>query len=104
MVASKSGIIVGRNAGHVNTPIASYKPKGDLRKGKNPRTQKKFVKSLIREVTGFAPYERRVLELLKNSKDKRARKVSKKRLGTFGRAKAKVEELSNIIAESRRAH
>ena len=51
----------------------------------------------------LAPYERRVIELLRNSKDKRARKLAKKRLGTFGRAKAKVECLQNIIAESRRA-
>lgn len=42
------------------------------------------------------------MELIKNSKDKRARKLAKKRLGTFGRAKKKVDELSNVIAESRR--
>jgi large subunit ribosomal protein L36e len=35
---------------------------------------------LIREVVGFAPYERRVMELLKNSKDKRARKLAKRRV------------------------
>ncbi|CAG8501603.1 10659_t:CDS:2 [Paraglomus occultum] len=64
----------------------------------------KFVRDIVREVAGFAPYERRVMELLKNSKDKRARKLAKKRLGTFTRAKRKVEELSTIIAESRRAH
>jgi len=51
----------------------------------------------------LAPYERRVIELIRNSKDKRARKLAKKRLGTFGRAKAKVEEMSKIIAEARRA-
>jgi large subunit ribosomal protein L36e len=51
----------------------------------------------------LAPYERRVIELLRNSKDKRARKLAKKRLGTFGRAKAKVDELQRVIAESRRA-
>ena len=51
----------------------------------------------------LAPYERRVIELLRNSKDKRARKLAKKRLGTFGRAKAKVDELQGVIAESRRA-
>ena len=33
----------------------------------------------------------------------RARKLAKKRLGTFGRAKAKVDELTRVIAESRRA-
>lgn len=49
-----------------------------------------------------APYERRVIELLRNSKDKRARKLAKKRLGTFGRAKRKVDEMTKVIAESRR--
>lgn len=73
----------------------------------------------------LAPYERRVIELLRNSKDKRARKLAKKRvryhpdlhflparpsqltlipqLGTFGRAKKKVDELQRVIAEARRA-
>ena len=40
----------------------------------------KFVRDLVREVVGFSPYEKRVMELLKNSKDKRARKVAKKRV------------------------
>lgn len=31
----------------------------------------------------LAPYERRVIELLRNSKDKRARKLAKKRVRTF---------------------
>lgn len=46
------------------------------------RTTKRvtFIRSLIREVVGFAPYERRIMELLKNSKDKRARKVAKRRV------------------------
>jgi large subunit ribosomal protein L36e len=59
----------------------------------------------IADIMGFslAPYERRVIELLRNSKDKRARKLAKKRLGTFGRAKRKVDELQRVIAESRRA-
>jgi len=68
--------------------------------GQSKRT--KFVRELIREVTGFAPYERRVMELLKNSKDKRAKKLAKKRLGTLRRANFKVNELSTVIAEQRR--
>ncbi|CAJ0747742.1 14843_t:CDS:2 [Entrophospora sp. SA101] len=84
----KSGLFIGLNKGHKVTP-REYRPKPSRRKGKISN-KTKFVKDLIREVVGYAPYEKRVMELLKNSKDKRARK--------------KVEELSNIIAESRRAH
>lgn len=88
-----------------------------------------FVRDVVKEVSGLAPYERRVIELLRNSKDKRARKLAKRRvshtissdfssvildyeeyslthlqqLGTFGRAKRKVDEMTKVIAESRRA-
>lgn len=40
----------------------------------------KFVRDLIREVTGHAPYEKRAMELLKVSKDKRALKFLKRRV------------------------
>lgn len=43
-----------------------------------------FVRDIIKEVAGLAPYERRVIELLRNSKDKRARKLAKKRVSTDG--------------------
>jgi large subunit ribosomal protein L36e len=61
-----------------------------------------FVREIVKEVSGYvfaflmpvyleldsnllcvnslAPYERRVIELLRNSKDKRARKLAKKRV------------------------
>lgn len=84
---------------------------------------------MIREVCGFAPYERRAMELLKVSKDKRALKFIKKRVGagrgarargpgsppprlsalparqvgTHIRAKRKREELSNVLAAMRKA-
>lgn len=41
-----------------------------------------FVRDIVKEVAGLAPYERRVIELLRNSKDKRARKLAKKRVST----------------------
>ncbi|RCI02310.1 60S ribosomal protein L36, partial [Rhizopus stolonifer] len=59
--------------------------------------------SIVREVAGFAPYERRLMELIKNSKDKRAKKLCKAKVGTFLRAKKKIEELQTVIAASRRA-
>ena len=62
----------------------------------------KVIREVIREVTGFAPYERRALELLKVGKDKRARKFTKRRLGTMLRAKRKIEELTNVLMAQRR--
>jgi hypothetical protein len=45
--------------------------------------KKLFVKNVIREVAGFSPYEKRVMELLRNSKDKKARKLTKKRVSVW---------------------
>ena len=60
-----------------------------------------FVRSLIREVAGFAPYEKRITELLKVGKDKRALKVAKRKLGTHKRAKKKREEMANVVRKMR---
>lgn len=95
------GIAVGINKGHKVTP-REVAPRVSYRKGaKSQRAT--FVRSLVREVTGLAPYERRLIELIRNSQEKRARKLAKKKLGSFSRAKAKCEDMTNIIAESRRA-
>ncbi|EME39696.1 hypothetical protein DOTSEDRAFT_75371 [Dothistroma septosporum NZE10] len=100
-VKQKSGLVVGLNSGHQVTP-RQPKPRISRMKGHlSKRTA--FVRDVVKEVSGLAPYERRVIELLRNSKDKRARKLAKKRLGTFGRAKRKVDEMTKVIAESRRA-
>ena len=40
----------------------------------------KFVRELVREVAGLAPYEKRIVELLKVGKDKRALKLAKKKV------------------------
>ena len=40
----------------------------------------KFVRDIVREVCGHAPYEKRAMELLKVSKDKRALKFLKRRV------------------------
>ena len=42
----------------------------------------KFVREIISEVAGMAPYEKRVGELLKVGKDKRALKLCKKKVST----------------------
>ncbi|KAL2154862.1 hypothetical protein VTH82DRAFT_3538 [Thermothelomyces myriococcoides] len=97
----RTGLARGLNKGHKTTARVN-KPRPSRQKGKlSNRT--KFVRSLVKEVVGLAPYERRVIELLRNGKDKRARKFAKKKLGTFNRAKVKIEELQRVITESRRA-
>ncbi|CAN6332861.1 unnamed protein product [Urochloa humidicola] len=62
-----------------------------------------FVKGLIREVAGFAPYEKRITELLKSGKDKHALKVAKRKLGTHKRAKKKINEMANVFRKKRKS-
>uniref|UniRef100_A0A8C2UW43 Large ribosomal subunit protein eL36 n=1 Tax=Chinchilla lanigera TaxID=34839 RepID=A0A8C2UW43_CHILA len=62
-----------------------------------------FLRYMIRELCGFAPYEWHAIELLKVSKDKWALKFIKKRVGTHIHAKRKHEELSNVPAAMRKA-
>jgi large subunit ribosomal protein L36e len=56
----------GSNTGRPTTAIDKV-PKPSHRKGSQSE-KNKLVRSVVREVAGFAPYERRVMELLRNSK------------------------------------
>ncbi|KAJ6103873.1 60S ribosomal protein L36 [Penicillium sp. IBT 16267x] len=102
MAQERTGIIVGTNSGRKTTALNTPKTKISRSKGQSSR-RTQFVREIAREVVGLAPYERRVIELLRNAQDKRARKLAKKRLGTFTRGKRKVEDMQKVIAESRRA-
>ena len=68
-VAGSLDTRVGLAKGHPTTPLEKVK-KPSHRKGTST-TRNKFVHSVIREVVGFSPYERRVMELLRNSKVRR---------------------------------
>jgi large subunit ribosomal protein L36e len=92
---------IGLKKGHKVTPNTT-KPRPSRRKGALTK-RARFVRDLVREVTGFAPYEKRVQELLKVSKDKRALKFCKKRLGRTLRAKRKREEMSVVLQKMRKA-
>ncbi|XP_021460429.1 60S ribosomal protein L36 [Oncorhynchus mykiss] len=100
-MAIRYPMAVGLSKGHPVTKNVTA-PKHGRRRGRLTK-HSKFVRDMIREVCGFAPYERRAMELLKVSKDKRALKFIKKRIGTHIRAKRKREELSNVLAAMRKA-
>ncbi|RYQ94051.1 hypothetical protein Ahy_B09g100252 [Arachis hypogaea] len=95
-----SGLFVGMNKGHIVTK-KELPPRPRDRKGKTSK-RVHFVRNLIREVAGFAPYEKRITELLKVGKDKRALKVAKRKLGTHKRAKKKREEMSTVLRKMRK--
>jgi len=68
------------------------------KKGKRgPRS--KLAREVAREVSGWAPYEKRVMEFLRNGLDKRALRLARRRLGTYQRGKAKREELADAIRQ-----
>jgi len=97
---SSSGIAVGLSKGHIVTKKEkSIRPAN--RKGRLSK-RVKFVREIISEVAGMAPYEKRVGELLKVGKDKRALKLCKKKLGTHLRAKRKREEISNVLRKAKK--
>ncbi|GAY33674.1 hypothetical protein CUMW_007490 [Citrus unshiu] len=94
-----TGLFVGLNKGYIVTK-KELPPRPADRKGKTSK-RVYFVRTVIREVAGFAPYEKRITYLLKVGKDKRALKVAKRKLGTYKRAKKKREEMSNALRKSR---
>jgi large subunit ribosomal protein L36e len=51
---------------------------------------------VVREVAGFAPYERRLIDLCRNNLDKRALRLAKRKLGSHKRAKKKREEMAGV--------
>ena len=97
---ARSGIAAGRGKGLVTNQIKAVRTK-------EGRGKKTLVREVIREVAGFAPYERHMMELIKigsASTLKRATKFAKNRLGTQLRAKRKREELVNAVQNLRKAH
>eukprot|EP00210_Caulerpa_lentillifera_P001054 g1017.t1 len=96
-MATHTGIAVGLDRGYSITKLEKKPPK-KRKIGKRTR----FVRELVREVSGFSPYEKRIMELLKVGKDKRALKVAKKKLGTHKRGKKKREEMAAALRKMKK--
>ncbi|CAJ0578597.1 unnamed protein product, partial [Mesorhabditis spiculigera] len=92
----------GLDKGHKITKL-ERKPIQSRRKGVKSK-KAVAVRELVREIAGFAPYERRAMEYLKISKDKKALKFLKKRVGGHCRAKHKRDELQDVLIAMRKHH
>ena len=56
--------------------------------------------SSVREVAGLSPLEKRMLEMIRTgiaSKEKKATKLARAKLGTHRRATLKRDEMNNLI-------
>merc|ERR1740121_85749 len=100
---ASTGLAAGLNKGFIVTR-RELAPKPSYRKGRKS-TRNDLVREVVREVVGFAPYERRMIELIKIGSAatfKRSLKLAKHRLGTHKRGKKKREQMSEAVAQMRR--
>jgi len=95
------GLAIGDKSGYKIT-VNQRKPRQSRRRGRITK-KSKLVRDIVREVAGFAPYERRTMELLKISKDKKALKYLKRRIGSHQRAKRKRDEMQTVLTAMRKA-
>lgn len=101
-MAPQHEMCVGPNKGHKVTKLPKTERPARRRGQLNKRV--KFVRDLVKEVCGLAPYEKRLIELLKIQKDKRALKFAKRRLGSHKRGKKKREEMQGVLQAQKKAH
>ena len=108
MAFAKTGLFVGLNHGFVVTKPKQaadvHKVQKSYRKGKlHPRVA--AVRAVINEISGLAPYERKMLEMIRTGvqkKEKLAVKLARKRLGSQRRANAKRDQMLAVIAVQRK--
>merc|ERR1711998_51029 len=98
---NKSGLFVGRNRGRIQKLPAKqlWKNRPVGRKGKVSK-RASFVRTIIRDVAGYSPLEKRLMELIKTqvaSKEKKSVKILRKVIGTHKRACIKKEVLDQAI-------
>lgn len=89
-MVTKTGLFVGLNKGFIvsKPKVNTRKLKISYRKG-TLNTRVAFVREVVREIVGLNPYEKKMIELIRtgnSSKEKKAVKMARQRLGTHRRA------------------
>jgi len=108
-MAERTGMFVGLNKGFIVTKPAvanaAFRATKSHRKGRlHPRVQ--GVRQVIAEICGLTPFERKMVELIKTgtvSKEKRAVKLARRKLGSQKRANAKREQITAVIMAQKKS-
>lgn len=90
------GLAMGKDKGHVLNKIE----KPSKVKVERPRKRISVIRKIVHEICGHAPYERKAMEILKQSKgnaQKKAYKLIKHALGGHRRTLRKREELQTAV-------
>merc|ERR1711957_170994 len=103
---AKSGVYVGLNKGFIVTKLKQatdkQKHQASYRKGRlHPRVA--AVRSVVNEICGQAPYERKMMEMIKTGnqrKEKNSVKLARKRLGSQRRASTRRNR-SSLLSSPR---
>ena len=90
-----NGIIAGVNRGFQTTKRARQ-PQKNTRLGATHKRQR-AVKAIIADTVGLTPMDRRLVELLRVGKEKRALKLANKRLGNITHAKKRRARMEDYI-------
>jgi large subunit ribosomal protein L36e len=99
---SSTGIAIGLEKGY---PVEKREKKARPSHAKariSKRTS--MVREIVSEVVGLAPYEKRLLDMLKTggvSAEKRMYKFAKRRLGTHKRATRKRDSIKEVYGKLR---
>ena len=101
----RTGLFVGLKKGQKATVAPKYWKKTPVTRKGNISNRCRHVREVIREVAGFSNLEKKMLELVRTgvaSKEKKAVKTARAKLGTHKRAKIMKNDADNIIQASRR--
>ena len=102
---NRNGLFVGLNHGHVVTrPKMPWKNRPVTKKGKISK-RAIAVREVINEVAGHSPLQKKMLELIRTggaTKEKKAVKLARAKLGTHKRALHMKKVLDDYIIAARR--